>query len=86
MVVRISARGLAGRRLSWPRRLDDDYERGTATISDFDFEPLIVERSKLVDDPDAFAADAARELFRRFGWDAPIGELRAMQRSLRRQT
>jgi hypothetical protein len=85
MVIEIDAHGLAGRHLTWPRGRDDVLDRRPATLDHIALDSLVVDRRRLVANPDDYAARAAREVFRRFGWDAELSEVNATQRGLRRR-
>jgi hypothetical protein len=69
--VRITANGLAGRRLIMdsPRRLSLHYER-RATLSEFPKE-AIMPRAELAAKADDMAVDWTLDLFSRFGWTPP---------------
>lgn len=84
MVIEIDAHGLAGRHLTFPRGRDDVMDRRPATLDHLALDPVVVDRRSLVTNPDDYAARSAREVFRRFGWDANLSELSAIQRGLRR--
>lgn len=53
-----------------------------ASIDPFDLDPVVVPVTELVANPREIAARAAREVFRRFDYDASLDRLRGLQAQL----
>jgi hypothetical protein len=85
MKIRVTARGLRGRHLSLPSNRIPFSTPKEATLTEFIFDPLHVDRESLVASADTMAAEFARELFRRFGWDAPLQMIRDLQAKMRQR-
>ena len=85
MRLEVGVRGLAGRALKFGPGFTDFAAPPTATLDAFDLDPVVLTRTELVADPRGVAATAAREVFRRFGYDAPLERLRAIQQTLERR-
>jgi len=79
MVIHLAAHGLKGRHLTLPNtRAPFSTPHVTATES-YTHAPVVIGRDALLADPRTPAALVARELFKRFGWDAAIEILKGMQ-------
>lgn len=79
MSIQVGVHGLQGRELMLPSNRASFSTPKIATLPSFDFPPLVVATTTLVATARELAAEWARELFRRFGWDASLETIRSMQ-------
>lgn len=80
MQVRIAAKGLRGRALRFTSRDRAGFiVPPRATTDQYAPDALVIPRAELVAAPGERAAEFARELFRRFGWDPSLEMLHGLQ-------
>jgi hypothetical protein len=85
MVIRVGAHALSGRHLTLPTNRVPFSTPKKVKLSEFIFDPVLIDRESLVANPDAIAAKLTHELFQRFGWDASLPQIHDIQAKMRQR-